>query len=105
VEFKPTIRGLGGRVKITVKLFALAKQLANSDTLVVSVAEPATVRDVRRAIGEACPPLAALMRQMLIAVDSDYARDDTPVNAKSEVACIPPVSGGGRESWWVKDCG
>jgi molybdopterin converting factor subunit 1 len=81
-------------VEITVKLFALARQLANCDTLVVSVAEPATVRDVRRAIGETCPPLASLVGQMLIAVDSEYARDDTPVSASSEVACIPPVSGG-----------
>jgi molybdopterin converting factor small subunit len=92
-------------VEITVKLFALAKQLANSDTLVVSVAEPATVRDLRRAIGEACPPLAGLIVQMLIAVDSDYARDDTPVNERSEVACIPPVSGGGENDGRSKIAG
>ena len=83
-----------GRVTITVRLFALAKQLANSDTLVVSVAEPATVRDVRRATGEACPALAGLMGQMLIAVDSEYATDETPVTTQSEIGCIPPVSGG-----------
>ena len=83
-----------GRVNITVRLFALAKQLANSDTLVVSVATPATVRDVRRAISETCPPLAGLMGQMLIAVDSEYAPDDTQVSTQSDVACIPPVSGG-----------
>lgn len=79
---------------ITVKLFALAKQLANSDTLTVSVADPATVRDIRRAIGVACPALAGMMGQMLIAVDSEYAQDETPVTVQSEVACIPPVSGG-----------
>ena len=83
-----------GQVKITVRLFALAKQLANEDTLVVSVPDPATVRDVRRAIGEVCPALAGLMGQTLIAVDSEYAQDETPVSGQSEVACIPPVSGG-----------
>jgi molybdopterin converting factor small subunit len=89
------VKPLGaGRVNITVKLFALAKQLANSDTLAVSVADPATVRDVRRAIGAACPALEGMMGQMLIAVDSEYAQDESPVSTQSEVACIPPVSGG-----------
>ena len=81
-------------MEITVRLFALAKQLASDDTLVVSVPAPGTVGDVRRAIGEECPALKGLMGQMLIAVDSEYAQDETPVNALSEVACIPPVSGG-----------
>jgi len=83
-----------GEVKITVRLFALAKQLANADTLVVTIPDPARAQDVRRAIGEACPAIEGLMGQMLIAVDSEYAHDETPVTAQSEVACIPPVSGG-----------
>ena len=90
-----------GRVNITVRLFALAKQLAKSDTLVISVAAPVTVRDVRRTIGETCPALSGLMGQMLFAVDSEYASDDMQVSTQSDVACIPPVSGGER----VKDCG
>ena len=81
-------------MQVRVKLFALAKQLANGDNLFVAVPATATVRDVRRGLAEACPALAGLMPQMLIAVDAEYANDATPVTPASEIACIPPVSGG-----------
>ena len=81
-------------MKLRIRVFALAKQLAGSDSVLVSVREPATVRDVRCGLAESCPAIAGLGNQMLIAVDSEYADDSTAVTAKSDVACIPPVSGG-----------
>lgn len=86
--------GVPGQMTVRVRLFALARQLANCDTVAVSVPERATVGDVRRGLAKACPPLAGLISRVLIAVDSEYADDATPVRADAEVACIPPVSGG-----------
>ena len=83
-----------GQVKVRVRLFALARQLAGRDTLEILAAQPATVRDVRRGLVQECPALKGMMGQMMIAVDSEYADDATPVTGSSEVACIPPVSGG-----------
>lgn len=81
-------------VQIRVKLFALAKQIAGSEVVELSVPAPARVQDVRSELARAFPSLAGLVPQMLIAVDSVYAADSAAVLEKSEVACIPPVSGG-----------
>jgi len=85
---------LVGQVTVRVRLFALARQLAGCDVLEVPIPEPGTVGDVREALGQACPGLAGIVERVMIAVDSEYADNATPVTARSEVACIPPVSGG-----------
>jgi molybdopterin synthase catalytic subunit/molybdopterin synthase sulfur carrier subunit len=85
---------VSGANKVAVRLFALARELAHAATIEVPISESATVRDVRRGMVEQCPALEGLMDQMLIAVDSEYADDTRPVSTTSEIACIPPVSGG-----------
>jgi molybdopterin converting factor subunit 1 len=81
-------------VKISIRLFAVARQLAGADMVQVELPERSTVAELRRALAAAVPPLAAVLPQMLVAVGSDYARDEMPLAAGDEVACIPPVSGG-----------
>jgi molybdopterin converting factor subunit 1 len=79
---------------VRVKLFAVAKQTAGADAIDLEVADQATVADVRRALVAAVPALSPAAKFLLFAVDAEYAADQTVVSAKSEVACIPPVSGG-----------
>lgn len=79
---------------VNVKLFAIARQLAGAGSIELTLPPDATVADVRRSISNAYPALAGMVDQMLIAVDSEYANDETPVTGSHEVACIPPVSGG-----------
>jgi len=81
-------------MKVHVRLFALAKQRAGRSEVVVELPEPATVADLKRSLVEALPDLAPLASSLLIAVDSEYAGDDQVVGPGSEVAVIPPVSGG-----------
>ena len=81
-------------MKVHVRLFALARQRAGRPEVVVELPEPATVADLKRALAEAFPELAALASSVMIAVDSEYAGDDQVVSPGSEVAVIPPVSGG-----------
>ncbi len=81
-------------MKVHVRLFALAKQRAGRSEVVVELPEPATVADLKRSLVEALPELAPLASSLLIAVDSEYAGDDQVVGPGSEVAVIPPVSGG-----------
>jgi molybdopterin synthase catalytic subunit/molybdopterin synthase sulfur carrier subunit len=52
------------------------------------------VADLRRQLATACPELASLLPHVLIAVNAQYAGDDTVIPAGAELACIPPVSGG-----------
>ncbi|MFO0883148.1 MAG: MoaD/ThiS family protein [Pirellulales bacterium] len=77
-----------------VKLFAVAKQLVGADACTVNVAEPATIAMLKAALAEQVPALAGLVTGVRFAVNADFARDDTPLDVQSEIALIPPVSGG-----------
>jgi molybdopterin converting factor small subunit len=72
----------------------MARELGGADVVSVDVPDRGVVADVRRALADACPKLAGMATHVLIAVDAEYADDGTPVTAQSEVALIPPVSGG-----------
>ncbi|MFK7778371.1 MAG: MoaD/ThiS family protein [Gimesia sp.] len=80
--------------QIQIKLFARAKELAESEQISVAVPAGITVADLRLAIAEQYPQLKPLSSQLLIAVDNAYAGEDQTLNGKQEVACFPPVSGG-----------
>jgi molybdopterin synthase sulfur carrier subunit len=81
-------------MKVRVKLFAVAKELAGADHLAVDLATNATVRDLREAVISTTPALARIVPHALWAVGAAYATDDTLLTERSEVALIPPVSGG-----------
>ncbi len=80
--------------QIQVRLFARARELAESDLISVALTEGATVVDLRRAMAEQYPQLQPVSSQLLIAVDNAYAGEDQVLNQQQEVACFPPVSGG-----------
>jgi len=81
-------------MKVTVKLFAVAKQRIGRSAIEVELPEPASVGNLRGAVVEQFPPLADVLRHARIAVDSEYAADTVRVTPNSEIAMIPPVSGG-----------
>ena len=81
-------------MKVSVRLFAVARQLAQTDVVEIELQEGATVADVRAILAQRLPALGAVLPRMLVAVDSDYAVDETMIRPGAEVACIPPVSGG-----------
>ena len=79
---------------VRLRLFAVARQWAGSGELELELTAGATVADLRRALIARVPELAPMSAQLLFAVDAEYAGDSTVLNATSDVACIPPVSGG-----------
>jgi molybdopterin converting factor subunit 1 len=81
-------------MKLNVKLFAVAKERIGASAIEVELSEGATVRQLRGAIVEQFPPLADVMRHARLAVDNDYASDAAVIVMRSEIAIIPPVSGG-----------
>lgn len=83
-----------GIMKLVVKLFARAKDLAGSDRVTIELPDGATVGDVRTALTAAYPALSPLTSSLLIAVGTDYAQDEQVVSENADVACFPPVSGG-----------
>ena len=79
---------------LTVQLFARARDLAGHDTLSVEVATGATVAQLRAALAQACPPLRELLPRCAVAVNEDFADEETRLVVDADVALIPPVSGG-----------
>jgi len=80
--------------QIQVRLFARARELADSDLILVQVGAGTTVARLRQAIAEQFPSLQPLSGQLLIAVDNAYAGEEQLLTEAQEVACFPPVSGG-----------
>jgi len=81
-------------VKLSVRLFAVARELAGCESVSLELPEGSTVRQLRGRLAEMYPALAAVLPHVLFAIGSQYAGDDAVVSTGSEVACIPPVSGG-----------
>ena len=81
-------------MKVAVKLFAVARQLAGSDVVEFDVEDGATIAELRRGLVEHFPELQPIMPHVLFAVGAEYATDTTQIKPGVDVACIPPVSGG-----------
>jgi molybdopterin synthase catalytic subunit/molybdopterin converting factor small subunit len=86
-------------MNVQVRLFASAREAAGVGHLLLELPEGATVRDAIAAI-TTLHPLVGEIRQMVIARDREYVGLDSQLAEGSELALIPPVSGGavaGRE--------
>ena len=79
---------------ITVHLFAAARDRVGRPTVTLDLPPDPTVSGLRAALLARFPDLAPLLPVCRIAVNHDFADDADPIPAGSEVAVIPPVSGG-----------
>ncbi len=77
-----------------VRLFAMAKERVGQPEIRIELSSAATVADLRAALCAHSPELGPLWSSALIAVDEEYASDDVPITPGSQLAVIPPVSGG-----------
>jgi molybdenum cofactor cytidylyltransferase len=82
------------KLRVTVRLFALARERAGRSEIELEVAPPFRVADLLAALSERVPAVAPLLPTVLIAVNEEYAELDAPIAPGSRVAVIPPVSGG-----------
>jgi molybdopterin converting factor small subunit len=81
-------------VKVRVRLFAVARQAAERDSVELDLPEGATMGQLRRELGSQVPGLSGLLDRMMFALGTRYAGDETLIPPGADVACIPPVSGG-----------
>jgi MoaE-MoaD fusion protein len=78
---------------LTVHLFATAAERAGR-TLTLPHPPGLTAAALRRVLTDTAPSLADLLPRCAVAVNHEYATDDTVIRPCDEVAIIPPVSGG-----------
>jgi molybdopterin converting factor small subunit len=83
-------------MRVQVLLFAAAKQLAGAGEVEVQLSgETApTIGDLRQTLRQDFPELAALLSVSAFAINSQWCADDATITMGSQVAMIPPVSGG-----------
>ena len=81
-------------MQLDVLLFAAAREAAGTDRLQIAVGESANAAEVFSTLSERSPELAALLPSCRLAVDGHYVAGDAVITPDSEIALIPPVSGG-----------
>lgn len=79
---------------VHVRLFARARDLAGTDVLHVDLPDCVTIAELRRRLATDYPALASLLERSALAVENEFAADSSIVSAESEIALVPPVSGG-----------
>ena len=81
-------------MKVEVLLFASLRDLAQSDRISVELAEDATVADLLISISTQYPLLEDRVALSRVPVNDRFSRSEDPIPSGSELALIPPVSGG-----------
>ena len=79
-------------LRVSVRCFAAVREVLGADVLAVDVTVGTTVDGLRQQLARAAPALLRL--PLAYAVNRDYARAETVLQAGDEVAFIPPISGG-----------
>jgi molybdopterin converting factor subunit 1 len=81
-------------MRVTVKLFAILRERANTSELQLDLADRATVADARQVIVQKLPEIAPLLNRVAFAVNRSYVSCESVLDDGDELALIPPVSGG-----------
>lgn len=74
-----------------VKLFGITRDIVGGPLLEVD--EITTVGELKEHMMSRYPRIKKL-NSLMVAVNSEYAKDDLELNTSDEIALIPPVSGG-----------
>ena len=88
---------------IKVKLFAMLKDRAGTAEVLLED-RPATVKDLLSLIAGRFPALAESLScgRIMVAVNQEFVRPDTPLSDGDEVALMPPFSGGQDRQGFVR---
>jgi molybdopterin converting factor small subunit len=79
-------------MRVEVRLYAGARELAGTGSLTQSLSAGTTVQDLAETLYDAYPGLRDM--RLRFAVNACYADPGTVLHDGDEVACIPPVGGG-----------
>jgi molybdopterin converting factor subunit 1 len=81
-------------MRITVKLFARFREVVGSSLLERELADGNKVADLLAGLGGDFPGFPAGSQRLIVAVNQEFASQDTVLREGDEVALFPPVSGG-----------
>jgi molybdopterin converting factor subunit 1 len=78
----------------SVRLFARARDVVGKDMAMVELPPGATVADLRRRLDTDYPALKSLLEKSALAINNEFASDSLLLPPNTEIALLPPVSGG-----------
>ena len=81
-------------MKVTVKYFAVCRQMFNRDEEDMELSEGAILQDILDRLKDEKPEISGLFETMQMSVNWHYADRETKLSNNDEVALIPPVTGG-----------
>jgi len=81
-------------MKVTILCFAQLKDVVGQPRIELELPSDSTVKDLRESLRMEFPAIASEEGRLLVAVNGEYASDETPIPPGAELACFPPVSGG-----------
>ena len=73
-------------MRVTVRLFARARDLAGADCLALELPDGCTVGGLRQHLAEIRPGLRALVERSAIALKNEFAENETPLPAGAELS-------------------
>jgi molybdopterin synthase sulfur carrier subunit len=79
-------------MKINILAFGIAKEIFGSPAIQVEI-NGSSVEKLKTILEERFPKLKQIASYM-VAVNNEYAGDETMISDRDEIAVIPPVSGG-----------
>ena len=81
-------------MKVRIRLFARARDLAGADTVELELPPGSTVAELRRQLAMDRPALEGIVARSALAVNDEFAEDSLTLPLDAEIALLPPVSGG-----------
>lgn len=81
-------------VKVRVLAFAGVREILGAGELVIDLPEGAGLGELRSHLDREHPELASYWQRLALAVDGRLGEGEAPLRDGSEVALLPPVSGG-----------
>jgi molybdopterin converting factor subunit 1 len=79
---------------IQVKLFALLREIAGTDTVALEVPEAANTAQALHELSQRHPALQPYLENVRLAIKMDFVDETASLAENDELHLIPPVSGG-----------
>ncbi len=79
---------------VCVRIFASVREILGQDVLEIELPDDACVATLRECLEREFPVLERSLSSCRFAVDLEFASENTPLSTTSDIALIPPVSGG-----------
>ncbi|MCP3930428.1 MAG: MoaD/ThiS family protein [Bacteroidetes bacterium] len=80
-------------MQATILAFGIAKDILGGNKLEMNMQENTTVADLKKILLQKYPAFGSL-NSLAIAVNCEYAHDNTLISENDEIVLVPPVSGG-----------